>query len=337
MSEQLIYALSSLGQVTLDHYNELFKHLYLPACGIIENDETVINHRRQVGRILDSLGYLEFDYNARKVFMCPPALVMLPSQGLPKALLTGARTPAMLKKLKKEARKNKKMVMLHRHRQSMKWISLPDVFWIDAASIDSLRDIANQSEIMFSPGSPAGWQMANLSISIDNIENELTFTARGDINWKKRVFNAERLRFSYARGGADSCQLAEYTHPLTQQKMHWLWDGAKASEISRDWGRYLVLRKSGKSVILYDEAGKLLGIPLTVPLPKILSRAAALCSGKAPSICMVNREKIMMPDSTLLNLYEEVPEVIAQMIAKKTGQKLILTNMDFKDKRGDHD
>ena len=337
MSEQLIYALSSLGQVTLDHYNELFKHLYLPACCIIENDETVINHRRQAGRILDSLGYLEFDYNARKVFMCPPALVMLPSEGLPKALLTGARTPALLKKLKKAASQNKKMVKLHKQRQSMKWISLPDVFWIEAASVDSLRDVASQSGILFFPGSPTGWKMANLSISIDDIESEITFTAREDIDWKKRIFDTERLRFSYARGDANSCQLAEYTHPFTQQKMHWLWDGAKASEISRDWGRYLILKKSDKNVILYDEDRKLLGIPLTVPLPKILSRAAALCSGKAPSICMVNHEKIVMPDITLLNLYEEVPETIAKMITQKTGQKIILTSMNFKDKRGDHD
>ena len=55
MSNQLVYALSSMGHVTLGHYNELFKMLYLPEFSFFE-DETGINHRAQISRILDSLG-----------------------------------------------------------------------------------------------------------------------------------------------------------------------------------------------------------------------------------------------------------------------------------------
>ncbi len=336
MSEQLIYALSSLRQVTLERYNELFKMLYLPECGSIK-DETEINHRVQVSRVLDSLGYLEFDFEARKVFMCPPALVMLPSQGLPRALLTGARTPALLKKFKKAIDKNKKMVRMHRYCQGRKWLSLPDVFWVEAANIDSLRDVADKSEILLSPETPAGWEMANLSVSINDIGSELAFTARADINWKKRVFSVEGLRFSYPKDDTGGYRLVEYTHPFTRQKMHWIWNQAEASGISRDWGRYLILKKSGKNIILYDEGRESLGIPLTVPLPRILARAVALCSGKAPSIHEVNCRKLRIADGTLFNLYEEVPEAMAKVIAQKTGQKIILSTINIKNKRGGYD
>lgn len=315
----------------LDRYNELFKALYLPGSGYVEDE---INHRGQLSRILDSLGYLEFDYEARKVFMCPPALVMLPSHGLPKALLTGARTPALLKKLKKATGQNKKMVKMHRNCQNRKWISLPDIFWIEAANLDSLKEVADKAGILFSGGAPAGWQMANLSVSLDGIEGKFSFASRAEINWQKRYFSAEKLMFSYSRNNADGYRLAEYTNRFTQQKMHWVWNGTEASDISRDWGRYLILKKSGKNIILYDKDRELMGIPLTIPLPRILSRAAALCSGKAPLIHEVNLNATC---KTLFNLYEEVPEDIAEMTAQKTGQEIILTTINIKNKRGGHD
>jgi hypothetical protein len=336
MSEQLIYALSSLGQVTLDHYNELFRMLYLPVCGVIEN-ETEINHRGQVGRTLESLGYLEIDYGLRKVFVCPPALVMLPSRGLPKALLTGARTPALLKKLKKVIDKNKKMVKMHRGCQSRKWISLPDVFWVEAADIDSLKNVASESEIIFDSDIPAAWKMANSSVSIRDIESELVFTARKDIEWKKRIFSTEQLRFSYSKGDTGDYQLAEYTHPFTQQRMHWIWDKGQASETGRDWGRYLILKHTGKNILIYDEAKEYLGVPLTVPLPGILARAAALSSGKAPLISKINCEKFKMPTDVLFYLYQDIPEVLAKIITEKVGQKIILTKIDLHSRRGDYD
>ena len=100
MSEQLIYALSTLGELGLAKFNDIFKRLYLP-----EDDKDYdYNMRHQTIRYLESLGYCEFDYDQRRVFMCPPALVLLPSFGLPKALLTGARTPKFIASIKKSVK-----------------------------------------------------------------------------------------------------------------------------------------------------------------------------------------------------------------------------------------
>ncbi len=329
MSKQLIYALSSIGQVTLDRYNELFRMLYFPVYGsVTEEDE--INHRNLISRIFESLGYFEFDFKARKLFMCPPALVMLPSQGLPRCLLTGARTPALLAKVKSATAKKRNIARIHRHCQAKIPLTLPDVIWVEAADIDSVRDIADESGILLPSDTPAGWEMANLSASINDIEGGLDFVKREDINWKKRTFDRERLRFGHSSRELDDCLLAEYTHPLTQQKVHWIWNGAAASEINRDWGRYSILKNYSKSIIMYDESKEYLGIPLTVPLPRILARAAALCSGKAPFISRIDCQRLKLPGALLFYIYTEVPGVVAQIIAQKTGQQIMLGEIYIK-------
>ena len=109
MSKELIYALSSMGQVSFSRYKELFKTLYRPESA---EDEADVNHRSLISRILDSLGYFEIDLDPRKVFMCPPALVMLPSLGLPRFLLTGARTPALLARVKAAIASKRNMVRI---------------------------------------------------------------------------------------------------------------------------------------------------------------------------------------------------------------------------------
>jgi len=328
MSKELIYALSSLGTVTLDRFNELFNKLYLPGDG--EEDE--INHRRQVCRALDSLGFLEFDFNARRVFMCPPALVLLPSCGLPRALLTGARTPSLIARLKNNAFKKSDLIKLYKYSQKKKWLNLPDVIILESVDTDLLKEVANESGISFSLEAPAAWKILTLSASIKDTEAELSFTDRSEINWKMRVFDIERLSFSYSSNvKLDEPSLIEYTHPLTQQKVHWIRNGKAVSETGRDWGRYIILKNHGKNVIMYDESKGFMAVPLTVPLPKIIARAVTLCSGRAPLIHKINSiTPAVQKNPALFCIYKEVPECIAEIIAQKTGQEVVQCKIDLK-------
>lgn len=334
MSNELIYALSSMGQVSFSKYNELFKTLYRPE----SDDEAEIDHRSLICRMLDSLGYFEFDLDARKVFMCPPALVMMPTSGLPRLLLTGARTPSLITKVKAAIRDKRDMVRVSRQSQARDWLNLPDAIFLEAADIDSVRDVANSSGVFFSPGEPAGWEMVTSSDAIDDIEARLAFMPRQDINWEKRVFDTENLRFTFPKGNTlyDN-SLVEYTHPFTHQKMHWLWRGTAASETNRDWGRYLALKYCSKNIVIYDESNQYLGVPLTVPIPKILARAAALCSGKAPSIRRIDCTEPSIKNDSLFYIYREVPGIVAKMIAHKTGQKIVLRKIDMNRERRGYD
>jgi hypothetical protein len=109
--------------------------------------------------------------------------------------------------------------------------------------------------------------------------------------------------------------------------MHWIWNGTASCEISRDWGRYLILKNYGENIMTYDETNECLAVPLTVPLPKILARSAALCSGKAPFVQRIDCAKLKVRNDLLFYLYTEVPEVVAKMISQKMGQETILTKL----------
>jgi len=329
MSKQLIYALSSLGSVNLDKYRELFSILYRPG-NSLENDDTAINYRGQVSRVLDSLGYLEFNYDLRKVFVCPPALITLPDYGLPKFLLTGARTKPFLSKLKQLVHKNKDVMKIQRYAQNTGWFNLPDKIVLKTADIEPLKQIAKELDIFVSFDNPAAWKIADFSASVGDIEQTLKFTPRKEINWKKRVFDINRLEFNYANEKAAKYILSEYTHPVTQQKMHWLWNGNEAAVINRDWGRYFILNKLEVHVLIYDEANQLLAVPVTIPLPKIIARAAALCSGTPPLLQRIESEKIRMYRNPLFYIYRDIPVEISEVIAQKTGQKIILSKLKIK-------
>jgi len=329
MSKQLIYALSSLGSVNLDKYRELFSILYRPG-NSLENDDTAINYRGQVSRVLDSLGYLEFNYDLRKVFVCPPALITLPDYGLPKFLLTGARTKPFLSKLKQLVHKNKNVMKIQRYAQNTGWFNLPDKIVLKTADIESLKQIAKELDIFVSLDNPAAWKIADFSASVGDIEQNLKFTPREEINWKKRVFDINRLEFNYANEKAAEYILSEYTHPVTQQKMHWLWNGNEAAVINRDWGRYFILNKLGVHVLIYDEAKQLLAVPVTIPLPKLIARAVALCSGTPPLLQRIESEKIRMYRNPLFYIYRDIPVEIAEVITQKTGQKIILSKLKIK-------
>src|SRR3990167_292176 len=104
MSEQLIYAMSTRTELRIEQFNDIFKKVSLP--GELDKDETIdFDVRRHVIRALDALGYCEFDFDDRMVYMCPPAFVLLPTHGLPKAVLTGARSPRLMALLKEAVKK----------------------------------------------------------------------------------------------------------------------------------------------------------------------------------------------------------------------------------------
>ncbi|GAG61844.1 unnamed protein product [marine sediment metagenome] len=99
MSDTLIYAMSTRGKLNLEQFNELFRRVYSPSFKQVE-ESVKVDVRRHTVRILDSLGYCEFDFDKRMVYMCKPSLMLLPFFGLPKAVLTGARSPFLVQKLK---------------------------------------------------------------------------------------------------------------------------------------------------------------------------------------------------------------------------------------------
>jgi hypothetical protein len=333
MSNTLIYAISTTGSLKLEHFNELFRHVYLPVSG--ESDEQIdVNARQQAVRVLDSLGYCEFDFDNRTVYMCKPALVLLPDFGLPKALLVGARTPRLVNDIKKAVHDRREKTVLEHVTHSGENAAIPSAIYIHATDKSLIQDIAEQAGIACDVTSPAAWKLAGMSATLDEIQDAMRFDERAEPGWNKRIFIKERLVFSSVSAEEESQWLTEYRHPVTKQLHHWIWNGSTAAEIGRDWGRYILLANTGSNILMYDEQQFELAVPVTVPLPCLLARAAALCSGIPPSPAISCRKKIGgIPPDHPYQVYSGVPPKIAGMIASKLNQKLLWTSFAV-DKKG---
>jgi hypothetical protein len=230
-----------------------------------------------------------------------------------------------LNSIKTETAKRREEASFESVHQKESRVTLPPSVYVEASNIQVLNDIAGNSGIKPVLDNPASWLLANFSASIDEVSESLSFERRADPGWKTRVFDRSKLYFSYGTdGNSASFSLKEYTHPVTKQFKHWLWDGEKSAEVERDWGRYLSLSSTGLNIMLYDQKLRLMAVPATVPPPCILSRSLVMCSGAAPVIVKTPLKKIGdIPRGSLLQVYRLVPTSVAGMVSGKLGQKLI--------------
>jgi len=325
VSELLLQAISTSGRMSMDKFNAAFDALcQLPGISAREVD---LNHvRRQTIRYLDSLGHCEFDFDSdsRHVFACPPALVALPPYGLPKAVLTGARTPSMVRKMKNFVKGNRNSVSYSSKLQRSEHPLLPPAIYIEAVDHDHLRKVAQAAQIGCHLTAPAAWSLVNFSAGIENVRHNLSYEDRADLDWLKRTFSANTLTFSKSHNTENVQGLVEYTNPKSQQKLHWIWDSNRAAEVDRDWGRYMILADEGVDVLLYDERRHQLAVPAYVPLPRFLARAATLCTGLAPAPARMGEQSVEgVSAGHPVDIYCAVPPPVATMISEKLSQNLI--------------
>jgi hypothetical protein len=156
--------------MSIDKFNASFNALCQPA-GIPSKEVNLNNIRLQTIRYLDSLGHCEFDFDKRRVFACPPALVSLPPYGLPKAILTGARTPSMVRKMKDFVKGNRNSVSHSSKLQGSEHPLLPPAIYIEAVDHDHIQKVAQAAQIGCHLTAPAAWSLVNFSAGIENVRD----------------------------------------------------------------------------------------------------------------------------------------------------------------------
>ena len=240
----------------------------------------------------------------------------------------------LIKKIQKAVYKRRKYTVIENVIHSRENAAIPRAIYIHATDKKIIEDIANQVGISCDVTSPASWRLACLSTAINEIKAGISFVEYAEPGWKKRTFNKERLVFSNSLIEEESQRLVEYRHPFTNQLHHWLWMNNTAAEVNRDWGRYMVLSDAGYNILIYNEQEFKLAVPATIPLPCLLARAAALCSGIPPLLVVSKSQRIgNIPPNHPFQIYSRVPPKIATTIAQKLCQKFI--NKSFTvDKKG---
>jgi hypothetical protein len=329
MSDLLLYALTTFGALDISRFNIIFGEVVDAVANDFLDNFSFSQARMQTLRFLDALGHCDYDYDTYTLCICPPTLVLLPSYGLPKAVLTGARSPSLLMTIKSFIRDHSQSIEYSAVQQAARMLPLPFSIFIQASSKDLMRELASSARLAFD-SDPACWKLLLFSAGIDSVRASLTFMQRAEIGWGRRYFSSRLLRFERTTENLNEIRLIEYTDPVTQQKRHLLWSGDSSADVDRDWGRFLILNERKRDILLYDERRFSLAIPKTVPLPRILARALVLCSGTVPvEVNLINHHIKTLPSQCMLHVYDGVAGVIAKRIAERVGQNLTAVDLEI--------
>ncbi len=278
----------------------------------------------QIARNLSSLAYLDMGGKTGKTVVqaAAPALAELPFMR-PVFFLTGARSPELLKTIKKSIKGHSKIEM-----EVKAQAQLPDSVIIKPESKMILRDWLEDtsfqgnklSDYIKISEAPPAWSLLEFAGSLADYEESLRdHWFVGDKAHIKEIFNIDStLNFKPFDADKDSLKndlsLVKIFHQEQFYK-YYLFSkrNENRSEVQLDWGRFLVMEKYAEnSVLTYHK--KSFEFASLLPLPFIFERGLALLSGNPPRIPKYNKKPF---------IFKNVPYKIALFVAKKLGQNLI--------------
>jgi hypothetical protein len=313
--DKLAYALCATATTSRQHYKRVFDQLYATdaaAAGFQLDD--VERHRRETARNLEALGICDFQYHPKDIIEpLPPHLTLAPRAGLPSAILSGARTPALIAKIRTAARGERAIAVTVRLQPAFPL--LPRRHEIRGADRDALRRFAARVDIPLVE-TPVAGILLGYALTIETYVSRLKWQDLSpDISWRRDDFDTAQIRFSTTPVTA-STRLSQYSHPhLLHRREHFLLVEGRSALVDRDWGRYVALARSKTNVLRYDEAQKALFVPGAAPLPRIFARALTACAGLAP-------QSLRHALTGWVRVFVGVPAEYAHVLATKLGQEI---------------
>ena len=248
------------------------------------------------------LAHMEVDWVRSQWCAAPPVLTILPFAG-GRSLLTGARSRSLLDALAKETAEEATMnVMTAPYSQP----SAPSAIYLVSESEKDIEQLAHRLDI--------GYEFS--------VAERLSRLLPALSKWKTspggplpRGFQVDRFSANVLQWvtvdavdipGVYRCNL--YGRP----DFRYVDSEGRSFAVDRATGVYLELSRTKRTVLCFreEQVNGVLIVPVQAPLPTLHARAAALCSGLAPTFDKAS--------STLQ--YRNVPLVIAQRIATSLEQ-----------------
>ena len=280
-------------------------------------------------RNLSSLGYLDMgedDKGHTIVKIAPPMLVELPFIR-PAFLLTGARSPELLQIIKRNSKiEVKKIVNKH----------LPDKIIIKPENIEILETWLEGtifqgnrlSSYIKIYKNPVAWSILEFSGNLKSYEDSLkSHWFSGNKSDIQTIFDVNDLKFKAFNTQQPlkyDLSLVKISHYESFYK-YYLFNFINEDKVkvNLDWGRFLIVEKSNKSVLEYNsQTFELISF---LRLPLILERGLALLSGIPPREPNSFSKKQQRKDQVVGEeafVFKNVPYKIAALVADKLGQEL---------------
>lgn len=309
--DALLYAASAARELSWEAFKRIVDATCVPSDSQLATEMKYV--RNEATLIGDALAHWEVARTGTdtRIAVSPPVLARLPWPGLPRAVLCGSRSPDTIAEIAEMCGSGSRLSLSTTAQLHHPYA--PTRVELCAESEEDMIAVSRELAVRYNPN-PAAWSLAGVSGSVEGYLEALAWDEREDLNWDRREFDPEGLRFVSSADDAEGSRLrlVTYTHPAGWDWRDWLWHDGASADVDRSWGRYCVLASVGRSVLHYNHQEGVATVPRQVPLPKLLARALALSSGLAPRF---------VPGIGIgLNAYHAVPRQVFEVVAAKLHQ-----------------
>jgi hypothetical protein len=317
--------LSLKANLTTEEFYRAFEFYYTKEFQTKVNDTNfnLTKIKKSALNFYDYIGYLDYDYETKKIVANPPQLIFIPCNRGRKVLLIGGRDKAFISLLVKTAPKHQVEVQFKRQFFSNQSLLLPDVITIKAfgeirqgSGERNLMAFARELDIQFSSDYFPQFALLEFSAGIDDYSKSMQLTDENDYGWARKIFNPDNLRYE-----RNDNQTFDKSFTLVEYKLNEytyynkLWKEGQCYIVDRNWGRYLILKHFKKNVIYFDSKRNRVAIPVETPLPRLLSESIMLLSGFAPDFNEF--------DGRYYRVFENIPDLFTKNLFNKLGQQPI--------------
>ncbi len=327
---KLCHFLSLKGELTTEDFFKAFEFFYSKEFTEhqVNTNNNLTKLKRAALNFYDYIGIVDYDYETKKIVLNPPQLIFIPTEKGRKVLLIGARDAALIENILTTAPKYKLQVEITKQFSSNERLLLPDVITIrafqqsnDFYGENSIKAFVKELNIKFTSDYFPQVAMQEFSATIEDYENTLQETYENDYDWGRYIFNPETLYFDKNETPNFDKSFSLIRYKLNEYTYEYkLWKNNKCYKVDMNWGRFIALKHFQKEVILFDNTKNKVAIPISTPLPRLLSEAIMLLSGKAPDFKEIGHKKY--------RVYENAVGIFTQNIFRfKLGQKAINTTL----------
>jgi len=235
--------------------------------------------------------------------IAPPVLAAHPTTGGFRAVLCGARSPALRERVLGAGQRCGCESMICR--------GVPEVIRLVASNLNLLSDVAAKTCVHFQPYAPRAILSCIRPYDPSTSKNKQSEFPTGE-GWRIREFDPISLRWRATnRQRAQAVQTGVLEFSLYDEWRYFLRLPGRTFKLPRAVALYALLDRH-RGLLRYDKQAQALNIPGTCRPPRLLERALVLCSGFPPSFD---------PRTSCLT-YANVPADIAGFAAELLCQSL---------------
>lgn len=313
----LLFALSAWGRTPWRTFRRCIDEIQRRtlATTLNESADHATGSRWRAIRELSALAHIDLHLSSGEpcIVVSPPTLAVLPSHHHPRAILCGARSPALVARIEHETKNLGAEFLVESQARTSPYA--PSRIGLSAEHSDIFRTIAEHESLRLLKTPPAR-MLARASTSLEVYCRDLEWSDQEEINWPSQDFDVDDLFFHSREGVSHHNRLTRYQNPSTSLWEYRLWQDNRSTPIALDWGRYAALRFSSRRVLHYDSNSRTVSVPQRAQLPALMARAFGLCAGYCPR----QKPPTSHPAEGPRHEFTAVPPSLFSAVATKLGQ-----------------